>query len=189
MRGWLTRPLSLGTWFQIKNTITPLAVLLYLVAAVVIAAIIGPRLGLGWAEALLAGLLTALSMFLFECLHQYGHAWAARSVGYPMRGIFHFSYFSASIYPRDEPSLPPATHIRRALGGFWINLVVGLVFGLVAVWVWPLNTFWGWVTAATAFYNFVVLGLGALLPIDIPGFFTVDGGTILHYWREMHKQK
>jgi hypothetical protein len=42
----------------------------------------------------------------------------------------------------------------------------------------------GWLVAFTAVYNFFVLGLGALLPIDIPGVFTIDGGTILRYWRE-----
>jgi hypothetical protein len=189
MRSWLIRPFSLGTWFQLKITITPLAVLMYIAIVPIVALAITPRLGFSLTEAIVAGIFTALAMFVFETIHQLGHAWAARSVGFPMRGIYNFSVLSASIYPKDEPVLPPIIHIRRALGGFWINILFGLLFGVLAMWLWPINKLWGWVTAFTAFYNFFVLGVGALLPIDIPGIFTVDGGTILHYWREMQKEK
>jgi hypothetical protein len=189
MRSWLIRPFSLGTWFQLKITITPLAVLMYIAIVPIVALAITPRLGLSLIEAIVAGIFTALAMFVFETIHQLGHAWAARSVGYPMRGIYNFSVLSASIYPKDEPVLPPIIHIRRALGGFWINILFGLLFGVLAMWLWPINKLWGWVTAFTAFYNFFVLGVGALLPIDIPGVFTIDGGTILRNWREIQKAK
>jgi hypothetical protein len=189
MRGWLTRPFSLGIWFQLNITITPLAVLMYIAIVPIVAWAIMPRLGLSLAEAIVAGIFTALSMFVFETIHQLGHAWAARSVGYPMRGIYNFSVLSASIYPKDEPALPPMIHIRRALGGFWINVLFGLLFGVLAAWLWPISKLWGWVAAFTAFYNFFVLGVGALLPIDIPGIFTIDGGTILRNWREIQKAK
>src|SRR5688572_4349538 len=49
--------------------------------------------------------------------HQLGHAWAARSTGHPMVGIRLWGPFSASLYPADEPALPAALHVRRALGG------------------------------------------------------------------------
>lgn len=189
MPRWLTHPLPLGNWFQLKITITPLAILSYIVVVPVVAAVTIAWLSLSLFEAIVAGSLSALSMFVFESLHQFGHAWAARSVGYPMIGLHHFSWFSASHYPKDEPPLPPAIHIRRASGGFWVNILFGLIFGVLAIWVWPISPFWGWVTAFTAIYNFFVLGLGALLPIDIPGVFTIDGGTILHYWREMQNEK
>jgi hypothetical protein len=189
MLSWLTRPFSLGVWFQLKITITPLAMLNYIAVLLIVAAITLQWPGLSLTEAIVAGIFTALAMFVFETIHQLGHAWAARSVGYPMRGIYNFSVLSASIYPKDEPVLPPIIHIRRALGGFWINILFGLLFGVLAMWLWPINKLWGWVTAFTAFYNFFVLGVGALLPIDIPGIFTIDGGTILRNWREMQKEK
>jgi hypothetical protein len=189
MVGWLTRPFSLGLWFGLKITITPLAVLNYIAVIIVIEAITLQWPGLSFAEAIFAGILTALAMFISETIHQFGHAWAARSVGYPMRGIYNFSILSASIYPKDEPALPPMIHIRRALGGFWINVLLGVLFWLLAGWLWPTSKLWGWVVGFTAFYNFFVMGWGALLPIDIPGVLTVDGGTILRNWREMQKAK
>jgi len=189
MPRWLSYPLPLGTWLQLKITISPLALLLYAAIIPLVAAITRMWLALPASQAIAAGILSMLSMFGFECLHQFGHAWAARSVGYPMIGLHHFSLFSAGLYPKDEPPLPPVTHIRRALGGFWISLLVGLAFGVLALWVWPLSLFWGWIAGFTAAYNFFVLGLGAPLPIDIPGVFTVDGGTILHYCRELQNEK
>jgi hypothetical protein len=188
MPRWLTYPLPLGNRFQLKNTITPFAILSYLAVIPVVAAITIWWRSFSVLEAIIAGILSALIMFVSECVHQYGHAWAARSVGYPMIGLYHFSWFSASIYPKDEPPLPPATHIRRALGGFWINVLIGLVLGVFILWLWP-HGWLGWVLNFAAVYNFFVLGLGALLPIDIPGVFTIDGGTLLHYWREIQNEK
>jgi len=185
----MSRPLSLGTWFGLKITISLLSLLSYLAAALGIAALAKMWLSLSLIEAVLAGVLSALSMFVGEMLHQLGHAWAARQTGYPMSGIHNFSLFSACLYPSDEPALPPSLHIRRALGGFWINLLIGLLLGAAAVNLWPAGGLWGWVTAFNAIWNFFVLGLGALLPIDIPGVFTIDGGTILRQWRESRHLK
>ena len=39
-------------------------------------------------------------------LHQFGHAWAARRVGYPMTGLRYRGVLAASLYPRNEPELP-----------------------------------------------------------------------------------
>jgi hypothetical protein len=41
----------------------------------------------------------------------------------------------------------------------------------------------------SALYNFVILGLGALFPIDIPGVFTNDGGALYNYWRASQAEK
>lgn len=188
MPRWLTDPIPLGTWFQLKNTITPLAVLSYVVVIPAVAIVTAWWLSLSLLDSIIAGILSVLIMFVSENVHQLGHAWAARSVGYPMIGLHHFFWFAASLYPKDEPPLPPATHIRRALGGFWINVLIGLILGIFLFWLWP-HGLWGWVLNFAAVYNLFVMGLGALLPIDIPGIFTIDGGTLLHYWREMQKEK
>lgn len=181
----MSRPIGLGAWFGLKVTISPWSIASYLAVAVVAAAVTALFFSLPRGEALLAGALTALMMFLCENLHQWGHSRAARRAGYPMIGVHHFSLFSTCLYPADEPPLPPGIHIRRALGGFWINLLIGLLLAPAAINLWPGGGMAGWLTASTAIWNFFVLGLGALLPIDIPGVLTIDGGTILHYWREM----
>jgi hypothetical protein len=134
--------------------------------------------------ALWAGILTMIVFFVSDWLHQYGHALAAKWVGQPMIGVHFFSVLSASLYPPDEPVLLPNLHIRRALGGFWVNLLIGALLGAAANSLWATGSGLGWVTAVGAIWNFLVLGLGALLPIDIPGVFTNDGGTIFHYWRQ-----
>ncbi len=189
MRRRMTQPIPLGTWFGLQNTISLWGVLSYLAVVPAAAAVAGAWLSLSWGEALIAGALTSLMMFVCESLHQWGHSRAARRTGYPMLGIHHFSVFSSCLYPGDEPPLPPSTHIRRALGGFWINMLIGLLFGAAALNLWPRGGWLGWVTAFSAVWNFFVLGLGALLPIRIPGLLTVDGATILHYWRESRRAK
>jgi hypothetical protein len=146
------------------------------------------ELPLGWA--LLAGLLSALLFFVSEWLHQMGHASAARAVGHPMVGIHFFNVFSAGQYPA-EPPLPPATHVRRALGGFWVNIVIGLLLLPAALYLWPRAgeilpepaRLVAWLAGFGAFSNLVVLGLGALVPLKIPGGGLNDGGTLLHYWQ------
>ena len=184
MFGRMNQSFRLGTWFGLKMSITPLSVLSYLAVVPLAAGVAGWWGALSVSDALSVGAVSVVIMFVCENLHQWGHSRAARRTGYPMIGVHHFSLFSACLYPLDEPHLPPAIHIRRALGGFWINLLIGLLLGAAALSLWPQGGVAGWVTAISAIWNFFVLGLGALLPIDIPGVFTIDGGTIWRYLRE-----
>ena len=178
------RSFTVFTLTGVKTTISPVGIVSFLVAIPLLAWLAGRFLPLALGPALLAGALSAAMMFVSEWLHQMGHALAARRVGYPMIGIQFHSPLSTSVYPADEPRLPPQTHIRRALGGFWVNLLTGLLLGLLAVYLWPRGGVAAWLAGFSAVYNFFVLGLGALTPIDIPGVLTVDGGTLLRYWRE-----
>lgn len=176
------RPIPLFTLFGIVVRITPVGVGAFFLAAAALAWLATSRSGLSFSEGWLAGLLGALLMFAGEWLHQLGHALAARLVGYPMRSMEFFSVFARSLYPEGEPPLPAGIHIRRALGGFWVSLLIGmmLVPATLAAGRGPL----AWALGFAAFYNFVVLGVGALIPpISIPGVFENDGGTIWRYWR------
>lgn len=182
----MNKSFPLLTLFNVRITVTPLCVINYLILIPPLAWLGLTLRNLTLVEGLIAGVLIIVLMFATENIHQLGHAWAAKSVGYPMIGIRHFSWFSGSIYPKDEPPLPPQTHIKRALGGFWINLLIGLALAPLAFYLWTLNGVAAYTMAAASVWNFFVLGLGALLPIDINGF-TVDGGTILKYWCEMKR--
>ena len=147
----------------------------------------------GWALA--AGLLSSLLFFFSEWLHQLGHALVAWLVGYPMVGIHYFSIFSSSLYP-PEPPLPPATHIRRALGGFWVNVILGLLLLPVAQYLWPrgremlpdMVSLLAWLAGFGVVTNLVVLGLGALVPLKFPGAGLTDGGTLLQHWRAARRR-
>lgn len=177
------RPISLFTLFGLTTSITPASLIAFGLAAIglSIVALIQANLSVG--EGLAAGGLGALIMFAGDWLHQLGHAWAARRTGYPMTGMRYHSIFAASEYPPDEPPLPARVHLSRALGGFWVNLLIGLLLLPYAFFTSFQNSVLAWLLGFAVFYNLVVLGLGALLPIDIPGVFTNDGGTIWRYWR------
>jgi Zn-dependent protease len=140
--------------------------LLTMLAAVVIPLPIG--------TAIAGGLIAAVLHYVSETLHQLGHALAAKRTGYPMTGIRFWFVLSTSIYPSDESSLPGRIHIRRALGGPIVSVLVGVIAGVIAAVTTGLI---GWIIAFVAFDNLVVLGLGAFAPL---GF--TDGSTILTWW-------
>ncbi len=183
------RSIPLFTLFGLKVTFSVFGIVSFLIAVPPIAWLAARLLQLTFGQAVLAGTLSAIAMFAFEIIHQCGHAWAAKSVGYPMIGIHWHSWFSSGLYPADEPPLPPSVHIRRALGGFWINVLIGLLLIPLSIYLWPRGGVMAWTVAFTVAWNVAILGLGALAPIDIPGVFTIDGGTILHYWREIKRTR
>jgi len=82
-------------------------------------------------QAIAGGLLATLLHWVSEIVHQLGHAWAARRTGYPMIGLRFWGIFSTSLYPPDEPVLPAAVHIRRALGEPLSSLLLTLVAVIV----------------------------------------------------------
>ncbi len=140
----------------------------------------------GWAAlhlplpaAILGGLLGVALHWLADLLHQFGHAAAARSTGYPMTGITGWWVLSSARYPKDEPELPAATHLRRAFGGPVGSTIVTIVAAGVAALLWPLGGLAFYLAALFFLDNLLVFVLGAFLPL---GF--TDGSTILHYLRK-----
>jgi len=138
--------------------------------------------------AILGGLAATILHFASELWHQLGHAWAARRVGYPMIGVRCWWVLGASIYPKDEPTLPGSVHIRRALGGPAASFLLAMVCGalslllidfVVAEPIRPTfvqKTIW-YVIFFLFLDNLLVFTLGAFLPL---GF--TDGSTILRWW-------
>ena len=181
------RPLYLGSPLGLRTTLSGVGIASYLIAVPLLAWGAAKLSSLNVTTALAAGALSSGLMLVSDWLHQLGHARAARRTGYPMIGIHFSSPFAISVYPADEPQIPSELHMRRALGGFWVNLVVGLLLAPAAIYLWPRGGLLAWLAGFTSVFNFFVIGLGALLPIDIPGVFTIDGGTLLRYWRESRK--
>lgn len=181
----MAHSIALFTLFGVTTRITRLGLFSTLALIPLLAWLAAWQMSLTVWEAVAAGASATLIYVACEWLHQMGHARAARATGHPMRGIrYIFAGLSVCEYPPDEPVLPAAIHIRRALGGFWINVVIGALLAPYAFFAWVQGGVWGWVLAFTAIVNFFVLGLGALLPIDVPGVFTIDGGTLWRYWRK-----
>ena len=176
----MTYVYSLGRLFGLRLSVEPLAiigsiallVLLSLVAVVVLAFPIG--------VAVVAAFVAVIIHWLSEIVHDLGHAWAARSTGYPMTGIQlgRLAIFSTCLYPPNEPSLPARTHIRRALGGPVASMLLSLVAAVVLL-ILPVSNhdiLW-WIALFFFLDNFLVFALGAFLPL---GF--TDGSTLLYWW-------
>jgi len=172
------RDYSLGSLAGLRISAAPAAAGGSLALLVILAA--AALVGLRWppGQALLGGLLAVLLHWAGVFAHQFGHAWAARSTGFPMTGIRlgALGVLSTSLYPAEEPDLPAAVHIRRALGGPFASLLLALAAGIIA-FLWRGG---GPAWAAWLFFtldNLVILGLGSFLPL---GF--TDGGTLMRWW-------
>jgi hypothetical protein len=96
-----------------------------------------------------------------------------------MVGVRLWTLLGASLYPRDEPTLPGAVHIQRALGGPIASFILVLIALVLVLIVKPAG---GVPLLLAQFFlleNIFVFFLGAFLPL---GF--TDGSTILRYWGE-----
>lgn len=131
-------------------------------------------------ESILLGFLGMFLHYISELIHCLGHAVTARSTGHPMNGIRFglLGIFAQTMYPKDEPELPSATHIRRALGGPIANLIVSLILFVILPF-WRGN--WYWLGLFIFLDNLFVYTLQVFLPVGFN-----DGSTIL---RELLKRK
>ncbi len=112
-----------------------------------------------------------------ELGHQWGHATAARYAGYPMIGLRLWGPLSASLYPPDEPDLPAAVHIRRALGGPTASALISLTAALVFSRVSPRRRVLRALAGFALLENLLVFTLGAFVPLGFN-----DGSTLLYWW-------
>jgi hypothetical protein len=133
------------------------------------------------AEAIFGSVAAVALHWVASLAHQLGHAWAARRTGYPMLGIRFgaLGLLSASLYPHDEPALPAAIHIRRALGGPTGSLITSLVAGMIVLLLRDPGGLPWWLALFFFLDSFLVFALGPFLPL---GF--TDGSTLLKWWRK-----
>ena len=169
----------LGTIYGVKIIARPSAIIasiaLWAVATEVATAFFHASLAAG----IVQGLVVTLIHWLSDLLHQLGHAIAARSSGYPMSGLRLWFLVSSGLYPLDEPELPARTHVRRALGGPIMSLIVTVITGVIALLMRNAGSPYTWIAVFAFLDNFLIFTLGAFLPL---GF--TDGSTLLRLWRE-----
>ncbi len=173
------REYQLGSLGGIRLSVTsPVAIGSILLLAVLIAVAIG-ALGLPVGAAIAGSLLAVILHWGSEITHQLGHAWAARRVGHPMIGIRlgTFWLLSTSVYPPDEPPLPGAIHIRRALGGPLASLLLSVIAAIIVGALRPSGDTWWWVGAFFFLENLLIFTLGSLVPLGFN-----DGSTLLRWW-------
>jgi hypothetical protein len=173
----MKKSLSLGTLFGLKLTAQPSAFLASGILWAVLAAVGVWSLQFTMQKAIIGGLIAAILHWVGEMWHQFGHALAARSTGYPMQGVELWWLLGRSIYPLDEPELPARVHIRRALGGAPASLVMTVIVGMIMFGLRESGGLGYWIMVFFFFENLLVFTLGAFLPL---GF--TDGSTLLRYW-------
>ena len=177
----MTGAIKLGRIAGLDLSAAPSAIIGFVLAWGALGAVGLTLLGLSAVEAILGGLLAAILHWCGELLHQLGHAWAARRTGYPMTGIRLWWLLSSSLYPADEPPLPRAVHVRRALGGPTASALWSLLSGLIVLALASASAgglIW-WLALFFFLDNLLVFTLGALLPL---GF--TDGSTLLQWRKE-----
>jgi hypothetical protein len=130
-------------------------------------------------EAIIGGFILILLHYASELWHQFGHAWAANRVGYPMIGVRYWWILGTSVYPKNEPELPGSTHIKRALGGPVASFLLTIIAFILTISVGNISgyTLLLWVLPLITLDNLFFFTLGAFLPL---GF--TDGSTILRWW-------
>ena len=177
----MTGAIKLGRIAGLDLSALPSAIIGFVLVWAALSAMGLTLLGLSADAAILGGLLAAILHWCADILHQLGHAWAARRTGYSMTGIRLWWLLSSSLYPANEPTLPRAVHIRRALGGPTASALWSLLSGLIVLAL-ALGSVGGlawWLALFFFLDNLLVFTLGALLPL---GF--TDGSTLLQLRKE-----
>jgi hypothetical protein len=114
---WSARPSAFASWLLVWAALTVIGVTVF---------------SWPWPVALGMALCATLIYVFSETAHQIGHAIAAHGAGQPMTGVRFWGPLASSLYPQDEPALPPAIHVRRALGGPIANAILSILAG---IWV------------------------------------------------------
>jgi hypothetical protein len=173
----MNKTLKLGSFAGLKILAKPTALIATIVLWLVFTLIGRKVFKLSTKQAILGGFIATEIHWVSELWHHFGHAQAAKQVGYPMSGICANGPIAASLYPPDEPTLPGPTHIKRALGGPIASGALALVMAILTIALRPIGGIPLMAASLAFFENLFVLSLGAFLPL---GF--TDGSTILHYW-------
>jgi hypothetical protein len=170
---------KLGKVADLSLSAEPLAIVGSIVLLVLLSGVAIGVLHLPVGQAIAGSLLAVLLHWVSDIVHHMCHAWAARRTGYPMIGIRlgMFAFLGSSLYPPDEPALPAAIHIRRALGGPIGSLLLTLAAAVTALVLLPVGGVLFWVALFFFLDNLGVFVIGSLTPMGFN-----DGSTLLHWW-------
>jgi len=171
----------LGTLAGLRLTATRSALIGSIVLYVIAIGLMIAAFNIPIGTALFGGVIVVSLHWFSELVHHLGHAWAARRTGYPMIGIRYgtLGVFATSLYPPDEPALPAAVHIRRALGGpifsAWLSAIAFLVILMI---MRGADAMWAFVLWFFFLENLFVMTLQVFIPLGFN-----DGATIWHWVR------
>ncbi len=172
----MNKTFRLGSWGGYNFLAKPSALLGFILVWLVFSLVGRKFFKLKPEQAVVGGLLATAVHWFSELWHNVGHAQAAKMTGYPMSGVCFTGPLAASLYPPDEPTLPPEVHVRRALGGPIASAFLALVTGITALVAQTVGGVPLMVATLAFLDNLLVFTLGAFLPL---GF--TDGSTLLRY--------
>jgi hypothetical protein len=165
--------LSLGSVWKVRLSARPSAIMCSLLLWALYSALGGFLFKLPPDVAIVGGFLALVLHWFSELMHQFGHVWAGRRLGHAATGIQLWWVFSSTLYPTDEPALPTAIHLRRALGGPALSLLLTIVAAILFLVLLPVGGFAWRLAAVFTLQNLLVFTIG-FLPL---GF--TDGSTLL----------
>jgi hypothetical protein len=159
---------KLFRWLGVDWLATPYAWLSipFYISIGLVAALLGKTPRSAW-NRVCTGIGYGFILIGMNVIHTIGHILSGKLAGAPMKANLVTATFHVNLYPDDPPSLPPRIHLRRALGGPLLNIMVGLLALLV-------NSFLqvGWIS----FFGLAncIVALWCLLPL--PG---LDGSVLM----------
>ena len=132
----------------------------------------------GFAGSVSGGVGLTVAHWVSEVTHNVGHSTAARRTGHPMTAtrLGFLLVLGLSVYPSDEPDLPPDVHISRAFGGPAGSAILTVLLAILAILT--AGSSLGWVALVWFLDNLLIFTLGAFLPLGFN-----DGSTLIHWMR------
>jgi hypothetical protein len=150
---------------------------LLLLIVLIIAAVSLSRLTV--LDAILAAIIGVILHWIGVMVHNYGHFFTAKRLGYPSIGVILYLVLGRITYPRDENELPLQIHLRRALGGPLFSLLLAIIATfLAALWMIPAGGIARFVGYWMVLDYWLVFTIAALVPPLRFSWFTNDGGTL-----------
>ncbi len=174
--------LSLGSVSKVRLSAKPSAIICWLLLWALYSTLGGFLFKLPPGVAIVFGSLAIVFHWFSTLVHQLGHVWAGRRVGYAATGIQFWWIFSSTLYPADEPALPTTIHLQRALGGPALNLLLTILAATLSFALLSVGGFAWRFAAVLAVQNLLAFIVG-FLPL---GF--TDGSTLLRL-RSAHPER
>lgn len=178
----MKREFSLFRLFGIQISVMPSAVIGSVIVWIVATLLMNIIMQIEMAQSAVGGFIAMLLHWFSELVHQLGHAWVARGVGHPMKGIRFWGVLGTSLYPKDEPTLPNHIHILRALGGPFVSAAMMTIGAVLIMRLEEIGGVQVFLAVWFALENLLIFTMGAAIPL--PKFLGIenDGITIMRYW-------
>jgi hypothetical protein len=170
------------TWFKFADMpvfIRPSAIFGSILMVIILAVAAQRLSGLTMQDAIIAAVIGLILHWLGVLVHNYGHFFAAKRLGYPSSGVMLYLVLGRITYPVNEGDISLQAHFQRAIGGPIFSLILAVVATvLAALWLIPMGGIAQFVGSWIVLDYWLVFTIMSLLPPLRFSWFTNDGGTL-----------